>query len=110
MNYNKPLKNNEERCAFIRDESNWDIVSYIGSLQYASDEENIESALPSVRLRRLNRTNIYEVQVMSSAMYCGDKPHYVTIRTMHFDNRGILKSIYDLTPNQIIAYLREKKL
>lgn len=111
------LKNNTERENYIRDEKNWDILDYDIITSECSDKESdkelhggLITGIPEVRLLRLKGTSIYKIQVISSPLYHNDKPHYVTIRTLEFLPNGQMKSIYDLTVNQLITYLRENKV
>lgn len=111
------LKNNEEREKYIRDEKNWDILDYdISSSECFTKESEKElhggliTGIPDIRLLRLKGTAIYRIQVISSPMHSNDKPHYVTLQTLRFRNNGQMESIYDITINQLIAYLRENKV
>lgn len=111
------LRNNDEREKYIRDEKNWDILDYDIVTSECHDEESekelhggLITGIPKVRLLRLKGTSIYKIQVESALMHYKDKPHYATIQTMEFHSNGQMKSIYDLTINQLITYLRERKV
>ena len=47
---------------------------------------------------------------LSAPLHYSDKEHFVEIGLKVFEKNGNLHSIYDLTPNQLIAYLREHKV
>ncbi len=111
------LKNNTEREQYIRDEKNWDILEYdIAASECSTKESDKElhgglcTGIPEVRLRRLKGTTVYKIEVLSDSMWYGDKPHYVEIGMKVFNTDGKLYAIYDLTLNQLIAYLREHKV
>lgn len=111
------LKNNQKREQYIRDEKNWDILEYdvIQSLcaDKQSDEElhgGICTGIPEIRLKRLRGTTVFKIEALSMPMHLTDKPHYVEIGCKVFKENGQLSCIYDLSFNQLVAYLREHKV
>ncbi len=111
------LKNNAEREQYISDPKNWDILNYDIIDSECSDEEadkelhgGLITGIPTVRLERLRGTSVYRIRVLSAPLHYSDKEHFVEIGLKVFEKNGNLHSIYDLTPNQLIAYLREHKV
>lgn len=104
------FKNNKEREDYIRDEKNWELVKYDCVENNGIQIVVKDHRFPKIRLRRLKRTNIYRIEVMTTPMWYGDVAHYVEIGCKEFKENGELASVYDLTPNQLITYLREHKL
>ena len=95
------LKNNEQRIEYIRNDENRDIINYVS----VGDRINV----PIIRLKRLKETNIYSIEIWADSMGYGPT-RYISIGTKEFKHTGLLKSIYDLTTNQLVAYLREHKI
>ena len=109
------LKNNKEREEYIRDENNWSIVDYnVTKVTYEKDRvipiEVTDHDFPKVRFLLLRRTHVYRIQILAKPYYEGQGEHWVTIGTKVFDNSGKLTNIYDLSDNQLVAYLREHKV
>ena len=110
------LKNNDERYKYITDEKNWDTLEYdIVASECSSKESDKElhggliTGIPTIRLKRLKGTSVYKIEVLAASFGYGDNDHYVEIGLKVFKPDGRLNSVYDLTPNQLIAYLREHK-
>lgn len=111
------LKNNDERYKYMTDDKNWDILEYDIASSECPDEESdkelhggLITGIPTVRLKRLRGTSVYKIEVLAASFGYGDTDHFVEIGLKVFQTDGKLKSVYDLTPNQLIAYLREHKV
>lgn len=111
------LKNNEERQKYIHDENNWDVLTYdIVTSEYSSKESEKElhggliTGIPEIRLKRLKGTSVYKIEVLAAPFGYRDNNHFVEIGLKVFKTDGRLNSVYDLTLNQLIAYLREHKV
>ena len=94
-----PLKNNKEREEYIRDDKNW--IDHYYAFNYGS---------PIMKIENLKGTDIFRVKFLSIPLYTGDKPHYIIYATLRFNENGQLVSIYDLSINQLIDYLRKNKI
>jgi len=108
------LKNNNEREAYIRDEKNWDIVNLFPDFVIdvkAGASMNAEGMhTPFIRVRRLKGTPVYKIEALAVADSWRGKHNYVDIGCKVFTKDGRLESVYDLTPNQLITWLREHKI
>ena len=112
------LKNNTEREQYISNPKNWDILSYDIVDSECSDEEadkelhgGLITGIPEIRLLRLKGTSIYKIQVKAEGRYyTNGESHWVEIGCKVFKPNGHMDSIYDLSYNQLITYLREHKI
>lgn len=111
------LKNNEERGKFISDPKNWDVLEYdVVSSQCSTEESDKElhggliTGIPEIRIRRLKGTSVYKIEVKHAPMYYNEEPHFICLGTFEFHKNGNLKSVYDMSYNQLITYLRENKI
>lgn len=95
------LKNNEQRLEYISNDDNWEIIRY----EVAKNEIN----MPVIRLKRLKGTNIYSIEIWADSMGYG-QARFMSIGTKEFKYNGLLKSVYDLSTTQLVAYLREHKI
>ena len=93
------LKNNKEREEYIRNEENW--------IDYYTVIDGI-----NIKLSHLKGTNIRRIYLKSIPLYYNDEPRFIEIACKEFSEKDdrLMKSIYDLTINQLIAYLRENKV
>ena len=94
-----PLKNDKERLEYIKDEHNWLDYEYEHYLD-----------VPDIMIKTLKGTNVCKIYVRSIPLYTGDRPRWIEIACKVFNERNLLTSIYDLSINQLIDYLRKNKI
>ena len=91
------LKNNDERCAYIRDEGNWN-KCYI----------NVE---PRLIIAGLNNTPFIRISArVKGEWWTNNEPTYHELGIYKGDPSGNLDSVIPVSINEIIKWLRENKI